>query len=368
MVRDYLERGFEYSNQWVNTARLKEKLALGFSFSRSMLYAAENFSLPVLEALAAGRFKPDNDRPRRSLNELKEDYSYLLELLRRDARNMAEGIYPMEDVELKSFWEHWIKYALVLWDGVRVSRRRRLRKHKDFQEQELELAGEAPEYYRRNFHFQTGGYFSRLSAELYDHQVDILFSGSSDAMRRLILPPLRRHFGNTDGRGLRFLEIGVGTGRATRFVRRMFPKAHICVVDLSDAYLKKAQDELKSFLRIDFVKGDAANLPFRDETFDATYSIFLFHELPSDVRHKILKESFRILKPGGFLGLVDSIQKNDQPHFNFALEQFPIGFHEPFYKNYVESKMEAYLQAYETSGVNTEIGFLSKACWTSKLK
>ena len=44
-------------------------------------------------------------------------------------------------------------------------------------------------YYLQNFHYQTDGYLSDLSANLYDLQVEILFNGAADAMRRRIITP-----------------------------------------------------------------------------------------------------------------------------------------------------------------------------------
>lgn len=44
----------------------------------------------------------------------------------------------------------------------------------------------------QNFHHQTNGYLSDLSANLYDLQVEIFFGGLADAMRRYILAPLKR--------------------------------------------------------------------------------------------------------------------------------------------------------------------------------
>ena len=49
-----------------------------------------------------------------------------------------------------------------------------------------------PDYYLQNFHHQTDGYLSDHSAGLYDLQVEILFNGTADAMRRRVLAPLRR--------------------------------------------------------------------------------------------------------------------------------------------------------------------------------
>ena len=48
-----------------------------------------------------------------------------------------------------------------------------------------------PDYYLQNFHHQTDGYLSDYSAGLYDIQVEILFNGTADAMRRRIISPLK---------------------------------------------------------------------------------------------------------------------------------------------------------------------------------
>ena len=131
-------------------------------------------------------------------------------------------------------------------------------------------------------------------------------------------------------------------------------------VDLSAPYLKRAQIELHGFTKHDFVEANASELPFKDETFDAVYSVFLFHELPMSERRAVLQESQRVLKTGGFHGLVDSLQLGDVPAFDASLELFPMSFHEPFFKNYIQHPMQAEL---ERSGVhvsNVVNGFFSK--------
>ncbi len=64
-------------------------------------------------------------------------------------------------------------------DGFRVAWRMRKNKNKDFQGKAAETAATMPDYYARNFHFQTDGYFSEASARRYDHQVEILFGGTA---------------------------------------------------------------------------------------------------------------------------------------------------------------------------------------------
>jgi ubiquinone/menaquinone biosynthesis C-methylase UbiE len=140
-----------------------------------------------------------------------------------------------------------------------------------------------------------------------------------------------------------------------------FPRAQITCVDLSPMYLAKARERLKDFKNIKFVQGPAEKLKFKAKTFDAVVSCFLFHELPMPIREKVLSEAKRCVQASGFIGMVDSIQKNDGPEFQWALKQFPLDFHEPFYKNYVQHPMEAQFETLGLKNVQTELGFLSKA-------
>ncbi len=95
-----------------------------------------------------------------------------------------------------------------------------------------------PQYYRRNFHYQTDGYLSDTSANLYDLQVEILFNGFADAMRRRILKPLKKGLSKFEGRSsdsLRVLDVACGTGRSLKLIRATLPKASLFGVDLSPA-------------------------------------------------------------------------------------------------------------------------------------
>jgi ubiquinone/menaquinone biosynthesis C-methylase UbiE len=145
-----------------------------------------------------------------------------------------------------------------------------------------------------------------------------------------------------------------------------FPKAKIVAADLSAPYLKMAQKKLADRPRIDFVQSDGSHLPFQDGEFDAVYSVFLFHELPLQERLAVLHESMRVLKPGGWIGLVDSIQMGDRRDFEQFLLAFPQQFHEPFYRNYVQHPISKLLEQVGAQGVGMERGFFSKACWGTK--
>lgn len=329
--------------------------------SRSLIYTGESLFLPLIDMLVHQR------RPRLPIDDpelFQAARKSIDELLLADVERIQAGLYPMDVLTPESPVRHLRRMPILFREGFKAALRKRDRRSKEFGDHATEALAEMPEYYRRNFHFQPDGYLSKLSADIYEHQVEVLFAGAADAMRRLIIAPMKRHFesqgAKADGEGLHFLELGAGTGRATKFVRMAFPKAKITAVDLSGPYLKRAQVSLREFSRHDFLEADAEKLPFADSTVDAIYSVFLFHELPMEVRKSVLKEGIRLLKAGGFYGLVDSLQMGDVPVFDRALEQFPIEYHEPFYKNYIENQMASLLEEAGLVVEETGSGFFSK--------
>ena len=335
-----------------------ESSLYAYSVLRSLVYSIEGFTLPAVAAAVERkrpRFPTDDPKMFNAARTALDD------LLRQDAHRIVEGIYPVEVLKPENPLKHLKRFGPLLMEGLRLAGRRKERKSHEFSEEAKDLLNDVPEYYRRNFHFQGDGYLSRESAELYEHQVEVLFAGAADAMRRLIIAPMKKKFGNVSGEGLTFLEIGSGTGRATRFVRLAFPRAKIVSLDLSAPYVKKAQESLRAFARHDFVEGDAAHMPFLNETFDAVFSVFVFHELPRTERKAVMEESLRVLKPGGFIGAVDSLQLGDNADFDGALEQFPRDFHEPFYTDYIKNPTEALFAELGLEGIETALGFFSKA-------
>jgi ubiquinone/menaquinone biosynthesis C-methylase UbiE len=331
------------------------------SRSRSLFYTGQGLFLPLIDMLVHQR------RPRLPTDDpqlFQAARKSLHDLLEADVARIRDGVYPVDVLRFESPIKHFLRIPVLFREGVKAALRKRNKKSQEFGDVAKDLLSDVPDYYRRNFHFQPDGYLSDLSADLYEHQVEVLFAGAADSMRRLIIEPMKAHFASigasADGEGLHFLEVGAGTGRATLFMRLAFPKAKITAVDLSGPYLKRAQVSLKDFSRHDFLEAHGESLPFSAQQFDAVYSVFLFHELPMDVRRAVLKEGHRTLKAGGFYGLVDSLQRGDVPEFDEALEQFPVEYHEPFYRNYIENQMANLLAEAGFDVVEQGTGFFSK--------
>lgn len=347
----------------MNLNRLIEFPLLTYSTARSVHYTIQYDLMNKVSHLIPG-LKGAQMPDETSLKDIRQRVTTLL---RADVQNALDGKYPLEVFLPESPVKHVKRLARILIDGVSLSRRRYSQSARNFSSKAQDYLDDVPEYYKRCFHFQTDGYLSDWSADLYEHQVELLFGGTADPMRRLLIPPMKEFFeGNPDGAGLTFLEFGAGTGRATRNVRLAFPKARIVATDLSEPYLRHARERLGHHSRLDFVRADAAELPFADEKFDAVYSVFTLHETPLDARKSILKEAHRVLKKGGYLGLVDSAQLGDIPEIDDVFKSFPANFHEPFYTNYIKTPLEKLLKAQKFKSIESEVGLFSKVTSAKK--
>lgn len=302
---------------------------------RSLLYTLEGFPLPYLNQIITGN---KNYTP--SQSELKDLLMSANDLLAVDNQDMIDGFYPLKallpDQKAKT---HIKRLGEIISDSLTASWRRRHGETKRFTGSALQEINKFPDYYKRNFHHQTDGYLSPKSADLYEHQVELLFQGLANPMRRRLLKPMKKQLPPAKG-PIKILELGAGCGTFTRLLSYTFPNAKITALDISPYYIQHARKKYSYKKNIDFIQGLAEDLDFKNESFDAVVSVFLLHELPSEIREKVLSESLRVLKRGGFCGHLDSLQIDDNKSFNWALENFPLTFHEPFYKNYILSPLK----------------------------
>jgi ubiquinone/menaquinone biosynthesis C-methylase UbiE len=271
------------------------------------------------------------------------------ELLARDFDNARRGLYPMELLFDLPLLDYARRFPQLLLDMPNVLGRVRSRDYRDLPG-DVDLS-QFPEYYRRTFHWQTDGYFSHHSAELYDLGVELLFVGCGDVMRRQVLAEVTRQGRASGPAPLRVLDVGSGTGRFLLQAARALPGAELLGVDLSPWYARFAREQVAkdtSGARLEIEVANAEALPFDTGRFDVVTSIFMFHELPRRVRRNVLSEMRRVLAPGGLLVLADAAQPSDSPELAPALGQFPRDLHEPFFRDYLKDDLAPLL---------TEAGF-----------
>ena len=129
---------------------------------------------------------------------------------------------------------------------------------------------------------EGGKVFSRIAAK-YDRINSLLSFGQDQKWRRSAIDRL------PEGR---ILDLGGGTGAAND------------VFGTRDVVALDPAGEMLGLNRVDRrVVGGGERLPFRDGTFDAVFSAYVFRNL--DSVSQTLEEIARVLRPGGRAGIVD---------------------------------------------------------------
>ena len=104
--------------------------------------------------------------------------------------------------------------------------------------------------------------------------------------------------------GEAILDIGSGSGALDRMVARLWPDSPLTAVDVNpflqrEAKALAAEEGLGD--AIAFLPGSAEALPFPDGSFDCVFSVTVLEECDAELA---LREAWRVLRPGGRLGVV----------------------------------------------------------------
>lgn len=302
----------------------------------------------------AARFTPERPVPGR--NEMMAE---LRRLMVADAEAVRDGLLPSAELPtIEAVTEHLARLGAMAADLEETVTRRNCRDAGTA----ADVAGseDVPEYFRQDFHYQTGGYLTEQSARLYDVQVETLFYGTAEAMRRAGLRCVAEAMRGRDQRATALVDIGCGTGRLLRQIRLAYPALELTGLDLSKPYLAEAERHMAGLRPARFVVANAETTGLADASQDIATTVFLFHELPNDVRRRLIREMARVLKPGGTLVVVDSLQYGDRPGWDGMLEAFPVRFHEPYYRHYLIDDLEQAMDAAGLERVENRLAFLSK--------
>ena len=127
--------------------------------------------------------------------------------------------------------------------------------------------------------------FYKYFSKIYDYVNPIFYSKE---MRKIVVDMAKI------ARGDLVLEVGCGTGFTTEEIVKRVGEENVYAVDLTPEQMEKAVNRFKN---VNFVRGDAENLPFKDNVFDAAISAGSIEYWPNP--QKGIEEMARVTKKGG---------------------------------------------------------------------
>ncbi|MFC7175616.1 class I SAM-dependent methyltransferase [Halosegnis marinus] len=136
----------------------------------------------------------------------------------------------------------------------------------------------------------------------------VAFAGREAELRRRSVASLGLSTGE------RVLDLGAGPGvNAERLGRPVGPTGGVVCLDYSERMTARARDRVRDApAPTGVVRGDAARLPFPDESFDAAYASLSLTAMPDAAG--AVREVRRVLRPGGRFAVLDARPYDGWPH------------------------------------------------------
>lgn len=237
--------------------------------------------------------------------------------LAKDASHELPQVLQLlsRDPLLQASTRAWISCQQLAWNGLReefegksaqylaeLEAAERLGPGKLELHPELDL----PAYARHEIHIQPGGYVgSPFAGHLYHYGTNGFYSGRNfndelhvGAANKLPVP--------TDGRVLRILDLGTGIGQLAMALKERFPNAEVWGIDAGAPMLRYAHlRAVERKLDVNFAQRLAEDSRFPDNHFDLVTSYIMFHEVSPEATRAIVKEAYRITRPGGVFYPID---------------------------------------------------------------
>lgn len=143
-----------------------------------------------------------------------------------------------------------------------------------------------------------------------------LASQKENKMYRQMAVQLRDHFLSSVQTELSIAEVGIGTGKGTRFILAADPRISVKGVDNSEVMLAQAKGNLSAFIqdrRLELVQADGLDY-FKHQpcSIDGFVSTMTLHNEPADYRRELLEQVYLSLKPGGIFLNGDKYQSNSK--------------------------------------------------------
>src|SRR5260370_12220003 len=107
----------------------------------------------------------------------------------------------------------------------------------------------------------------------------------------------------------RVLDLGCGTGWASRRIARMVTAGEVVDLDVADEMLRRAERTSAGINNVRYVWGSAENIPAADNYFSKVLSVESFYYYADQGR--ALAELRRVLQPGGQLFILINLYKEN---------------------------------------------------------
>ncbi len=175
---------------------------------------------------------------------------------------------------------------------------------------------EVPRYHTAaDIHLQPGGYHATPDGEdsiaagaLYDRSVFIYAVGGmgdmNDDLGKTVIDYYQENYPGENPQ--RILDMGCSVGHSTLAWAQAFPDAEVHGLDCGAGMVRYAHARARNLgIPAHFSQQNAEKTDFLDDHFDVVVSHIMLHETSASALENVIRESRRILKPGGVMMHLD---------------------------------------------------------------
>ena len=173
-----------------------------------------------------------------------------------------------------------------------------------------------PDYYNRSFHAYEEGNLSWEAALEVEVAASAVHAGiwpdagaQGDSKLRSSYHSILESQITEEPRDI--LDLGCSVGMSTFALQKAYPQAKITGLDLSPYFLAVAHYRSEQHnAQIKWVHAQAESTGLPNGSFDLVSTSLMCHELPQAATRQIFHEAQRLLRPGGYLAIMDMNPKS----------------------------------------------------------
>jgi ubiquinone/menaquinone biosynthesis C-methylase UbiE len=169
---------------------------------------------------------------------------------------------------------------------------------------ELDPDLSVPSYYENvEIHTMPGSYHHEFAGIMYHWMIGpyLLHRDDNDGMGWALANGVPKR----DYRDI--LDLGCSTGKSTLPYCDLYPRANVTGIDYAAPMLKFAHKLAEGRgKKVNYSQRNAENTGLADNSFDLIVAIWLFHEIPVKAMHNVVREAYRLLRPGGVFAFMES--------------------------------------------------------------
>lgn len=296
-----------------------------------------------------------------------------------------------QSMEAESAYQWWSVLRRtaqeLLWESVQSSIERQLPALKQQAQQYQPALGslilnpdfEVPTYQKAiDIHCMPGSYHTDAGADdlsagaLYDRGVYLYALGwlgplNDDLGQSLVHYHLKTEL--PEWQPKRILDMGCSVGHSTVPYAEAYPNAEVHGIDVAAPMLRYAHARAEALgQRVHFSQQNAEQTQFADGSFDLVVSHILLHEMPVFAIRNVLKESYRLLAPGGrMIHLEGALYQNMDPFRAFLYDWETTNNNEPFWSAMRDLDLPQLASEAGFSTDQIEVKFIPNGVWKEKI-